>query len=144
VFVDINSAQLQLIKVLLAPFTDRMQIDYLHQKEVSANDQLVANSPERSLIINATGMGKDRPGSPLSDAVIFPERSIVWDLNYRGERLFLQQAQSQKARLNLTIHDGWLCFMHGWTQSLQVSFQQDFSQEQFDRLVDIAGAFRTK
>jgi shikimate dehydrogenase len=144
VFVDINPSQIQSIKDLLAPFSERMQIEFLHQNEVAANDRLVASSSEHSLIINATGMGKDRPGSPLSNAVIFPEQSIAWDLNYRGERLFLQQAQVQKESRRLTIHDGWLCFMHGWTQSLQASLQHNFSKEQFDHLVDVAKTFRSK
>jgi len=73
-----------------------MQIEYLHQNDATANDQLVSDASEHSLIINATGMGKDRPGSPFSNDVVFPEQSIAWDLNYRGERLFLKQAQLQK------------------------------------------------
>ena len=88
-------------------------------------------------------MGKDRPGSPLSHHVVFPEHSIAWDLNYRGERLFLKQAQLQRQTRRLTIHDGWLCFMHGWTQALQESLQQKFSKGMFDRLVAIAEPFRT-
>ena len=143
VFVDINLAQLQSIKDLMAPFSNRVQIEYLHQNDATANDQLVADASEHSLIINATGMGKDRPGSPLSHHVVFPEHSIAWDLNYRGERLFLKQAQLQKQTRRLAIHDGWLCFMHGWTQSLQASLQQKFSKETFDRLVAIAEPFRT-
>ena len=37
-FVDINLAQLQSIKDLLAPFSNRMQIEYLHQNDATAND----------------------------------------------------------------------------------------------------------
>jgi shikimate dehydrogenase len=144
VFVDIDLSQLQSIKDLLAPFSNRTHIEYFHHSDATANDQLVARSSEHSLIINATGMGKDRPGSPLSNNVVFPEHSIAWDLNYRGERDFLKQAQSKKEHRSLTIHDGWLCFMHGWTQSLQASLQDNFSKEQFDHLVEIAGPFRTK
>jgi hypothetical protein len=34
-----------------------MQIEYLHQNDATANDQLVSDASEHSLIINATGMG---------------------------------------------------------------------------------------
>ena len=40
--------------------------------------------PAGSLVINATGLGKDRPGSPLTDHCKFPENGLVWELNYRG------------------------------------------------------------
>ena len=46
-------------------------------------DTLVADLPPASLVVNATGMGKDRPGSPVADAVRFPECGVVWEFNYR-------------------------------------------------------------
>ena len=42
-------------------------------------DTLVANLPPGSLVVNATGLGKDAPGSPLTNAVVFPERALVWE-----------------------------------------------------------------
>ena len=63
------------------------------------NDALMSKLPEGSLVINATGMGKDRPGSPISEAGIFPKNGLVWELNYRGELDFLKQAQSSKRSL---------------------------------------------
>ena len=48
------------------------------------------------MVVNATGLGKDSPGSPISDAATFPNGGIAWDFNYRGELLFLEQALSQK------------------------------------------------
>lgn len=42
---------------------------------------MLAALPPRSLVVNATGMGKDRPGSPIRPAARFPPRSAVWDLN---------------------------------------------------------------
>ena len=52
-----------------------------------------------SLVINATGLGKDAPGSPLTDAVPFPaSAAIAWDLNYRGDLVFLDQAERQAGR----------------------------------------------
>jgi shikimate dehydrogenase len=55
-------------------------------------DALLAGLPAGSLVVNATGMGKDVPGSPLSDRARFPAGALVWDLNYRGDLHFLRQA----------------------------------------------------
>ena len=52
--------------------------------------------PPASLVINATGMGKDLPGSPITDRGLFPMRGIAWELNYRGELQFLHQALAQR------------------------------------------------
>ena len=73
-------------------------------------------------MINATGLGKDAPGSPLTDAARFPERAIVWDLNYRGDLVFLDQARAQEKRRSLQVEDGWTYFLHGWTQVIAEVF----------------------
>jgi shikimate dehydrogenase len=140
--VDINQRHLQSIRSLLEPLRDNMDIQYVCQSKAEDNDQLLARLPMGSLIINATGMGKDRPGSPLTDHASFPANSIIWDLNYRGERQFLKQARAQELEKNLCIHDGWLSFMYGWTQALQLALQQTFSPDQFRQLVEIAEPFR--
>ncbi|MER8523379.1 shikimate dehydrogenase [Mesorhizobium sp. M1076] len=115
-------------------------IDYVLAPEPEANDAVVSSLPPASLIINATGLGKDAPGSPLSDAVRFPEQSIAWDLNYRGDLLFLDQARSQQTLRNLQIQDGWTYFIHGWTQVIAEVFHIDIptAGAEFDRLSDIA------
>ena len=79
-------------------------------------DALVAALPPASLIVNATGLGKDAPGSPLTGAVRFPERSLVWEFNYRGDLVFLDQARGQEKSRGLHIEDGWVYFLHGWTR----------------------------
>ena len=78
------------------------------------NDKVVAMLKPGSLIANATGLGKDRPGSPLTDDVVFPKNAIVWDFNYRGDLIFLDQAKAQKAEKNLRIEmDGFTSFTDG-------------------------------
>jgi len=141
--VDINQERLQSTHDLLEPLRDGVEIEYICQSKAELNDQLLAGRPIGSLIINATGMGKDRPGSPLTDAAYFPLQSVIWELNYRGERLFLKQAKSQEHSRELYIHDGWLRFLYGWTQTLQLVLQKKFTFEQFEQLVKIAEAFRT-
>lgn len=92
-----------------------LQMQFILGADASSNDRLVGSLPPRSLVINATGMGKDLPGSPITDAARFPEQGAAWELNYRGERLFLQQARSQAERRELAVADGWHYFMHGWS-----------------------------
>ncbi len=88
-------------------------------------DDLVAACGPGGLIVNATGMGKDRGGSPISDAVIFPERAIAWDFNYRGALSFLDQARAQRESRSLTVEDGWTYFVHGWTRASARVYDRD-------------------
>jgi shikimate 5-dehydrogenase len=67
-----------------------------------------------SLVANATGLGKDAPGSPISDAAEFPEGGLAWDFNYRGKLLFLEQAWRQPPARRLHVEDGWTYFLIGW------------------------------
>ena len=79
-------------------------------------DRVVGAATPGSLVINATGLGKDRPGSPLTDAVRFPAGGLVWELNYRGSLELLHQARAQQDAAGLTVVDGWRYFIHGWSQ----------------------------
>lgn len=81
-------------------------------------DDLIAAAPPGSLIVNATGMGKDRPGSPITDRATFPPGAVVWELNYRGDLGFLHHAQAQADAAQLEVHDGWRLFCHGWAAAL--------------------------
>ena len=83
------------------------------------------------MVINATGLGKDRPGSPLTAAACFPSNGVVWELNYRGERQFMQQALDQRSRRNLRVEDGWHCFLHGWTGVLSKILQIEINPVTF-------------
>ena len=83
-------------------------------------DDLVEAGSPGSLIVNATGMGKDRPGSPITSGAQFPSRAVVWELNYRGDLQFLDQALRQAQRSQLQVHDGWQLFCHGWAAALSV------------------------
>lgn len=101
------------------------------------NDLVVEALPEGSIVINATGMGKDRPGSPLTDECRFPMNGIVWEFNYRGSLEFMHQAEAQQAERHLQIEDGWTYFIHGWTQVIAEVFHTDITGERLalcDRL----------
>ena len=101
------------------------------------NDRVVEALPEGSIVINATGMGKDRPGSPLTDDCVFPKHGIVWEFNYRGTLEFMHQAEAQQAERDLLIENGWTYFIHGWTQVIAEVFHTDITGERLalcDRL----------
>lgn len=119
-------------------------LDAVHAPSPVDNDKIAASLPTGSVIINATGLGKDAPGSPLTNEVVFPEGAIVWDLNYRGDLLFLEQARAQEASKQLQVEDGWVYFLHGWTQVIGEVFQVTIptSGIVFDRLSGIAAATR--
>jgi shikimate 5-dehydrogenase len=104
------------------------------------NDAVLARLAPGALVINATGLGKDAPGSPLTDAAVFPERAIAWDLNYRGDLVFLDQARAQAAARGLQVEDGWTYFIHGWTQVIAEVFQRAIpaSGPEFDEIAAIA------
>jgi shikimate dehydrogenase len=77
---------------------------------------LLQAAPAGSLVVNATGLGKDRPGSPVAASALFPRHGYVWEFNYRGSLEFLHQATAQRDERALTIVDGWRYFIHGWSQ----------------------------
>jgi shikimate 5-dehydrogenase len=106
------------------------------------NDRLLQTLGPRSLIINASGMGKDRPGSPIQPDTLLPFESSVWELNYRGERAFLGQAEEQAEARQLRVYDGWDYFLHGWTTVIADVFHlvRPVEAESFQRLSSLAAA----
>lgn len=115
-------------------------VEYLLAERPEDNDAVLKMLKPGSLVINATGLGKDAPGSPLTDAAIFPERSVAWDLNYRGDLIFLDQARRQQGAKSLQIEDGWTYFIHGWTQVIAEVFDVVIptAGPSFDRISEIA------
>jgi shikimate 5-dehydrogenase len=112
--------------------------------DIDANDAALASMAPGSLIVNATGLGKDAPGSPISDAAAFPEHGIAWDFNYRGDLRFLDQARRQERQRQLQLEDGWSYFLHGWTRHIAAVFGIDPSvvADRFSQLAGIAGTVR--
>ncbi|NIA14229.1 MAG: shikimate dehydrogenase [Nitrospiraceae bacterium] len=121
-----------------------LTVEYRHCPKAGDNDALMATLKPASLVINATGLGKDAPGSPFTDTAVFPENGIAWDFNYRGDLLFLDQARAQQQARHLQIEDGWVYFIHGWTRVLAEVFHIDVptSGPEFDTLSRIATEIR--
>jgi shikimate 5-dehydrogenase len=119
-----------------------IETEYTVTPEPTDNDAVVAAASSGSVVVNATGLGKDRPGSPLTDDARFPTASIAWDFNYRGDLVFLDQARAQAEAATLSVVDGWLYFVHGWSRVVNEVFHLDLptSGPEFDRLSELAGA----
>lgn len=127
---------------LSAP-SPRTEFDYLGNGDPAVNDELLAALPAGSLVINATGLGKDRPGSPVTDRGRFPERGLVWELNYRGDLHFLHQARAQRTARRLTVEDGWGYFVHGWSAVIDEAFDLGLDDPAVERLSQVAAAVRS-
>jgi shikimate 5-dehydrogenase len=115
-------------------------VDYVLAPTVEDNDAIMRRLPPHSLVINATGLGKDAPGSPISDIAPFPTHGIAWDLNYRGDLVFLDQARAQATQKRLQVEDGWVYFLHGWLQVIAEVFHIEIPSSglAFDALSTIA------
>jgi shikimate dehydrogenase len=116
--------------------------EWICNQDPRRNDALIAGLPEGSVVINATGMGKDRPGSPITADGLFPRHGVAWELNYRGELDFLHQALAQQERRQLIVEDGWLYFLHGWTQAIARVLHIEIDRATFGRLGEIANSVR--
>ncbi|MBI3763235.1 MAG: shikimate dehydrogenase [Chloroflexi bacterium] len=136
--VDRSPERLDRLKRMLDRRHTDVAFDYFCNDDPERNDALMQQAPEGTLVINATGMGKDLPGSPITDRGLFPRNGIAWELNYRGEIYFLRQARSQRESRNVRGEDGWVYFLHGWTQVISQVFHIEISGELFDRLAAIA------
>jgi shikimate dehydrogenase len=127
------------IERIVRKMRPELKAQFIHlTTESITNDEILHKLKPHSLVINATGLGKDLPGSPLTDQAQFPENSIVWELNYRGELDFLKQAQKQQVSQRLQIEDGWIYFIHGWTQVIAEVFHIEITAQQFSEIVQIS------
>jgi shikimate 5-dehydrogenase len=136
--VNRSEARLQSMRAIHATLNPALDIDYIENVDPRVNDELVRSLPPGSLVINATGMGKDTPGSPITDAAMFPAGGLVWELNYRGELPFLRQALIQSARRGLQVHDGWRYFIHGWAAVIEEVFDMKIGEERLARIATLS------
>jgi shikimate dehydrogenase len=142
-FIVVNRSPERLLamKNMVEQMDTDIAFEYIHNADPRVNDRIMERLPEGSLVINATGMGKDTPGSPITDAGRFPMYGIAWEINYRGELDFWHQAMAQKEARHLRVEDGWLYFLHGWTQVIAEVLHISIA-EHFDRLAEIAEELR--
>jgi shikimate 5-dehydrogenase len=136
--------RLESMKLIHEKLNPGIVMEYHHCPKPEDNDGIVNGLPDGSVVANATGLGKDAPGSPLTDAAKFPQDGYAWEFNYRGDLLFLDQARAQEQSRGLTVEDGWVYFVHGWTRVMAEVFHIDIptSGPGFDQLSTIAANAR--
>lgn len=117
---DVDEKRIRHIEEVHGRVGHDADVGYVLVQDTSDTDELVSRLPSHSIVVNGTGMGKDRPGSPVSDAAVFPAYGYAWDYNYRGEFIFLKLAR--RSQPTVTAVDGWVYFILGWTQVIAEVF----------------------
>jgi shikimate dehydrogenase len=140
--VDVNRDRLEHAHHIARQLGTGIQFDTLLNADPLRNDALMSELPPYSLVINASGLGKDRPGSPITDAGVFPKYGIAWELNYRGALDFLHQARRQAESRHLMVADGWRYFLHGWAVAVSLVFGFELTPQLFEQFADTAGKHR--
>ena len=135
-FIVVNRSRPRLDRMeeMVVTLDTDMEMEYIRSQDPSFNDEIMANLPEGSIVINATGMGKDIPGSPVSDQGLFSKNGNAWEFDYRGQLDFMYQALRQADSRNVFVEDGWVDFLHGWTQVIAQVLHIDIDDELFARL----------
>ena len=143
-FIMVNRSRPRLVKFqeMIESLKTDISFEYILNNDPERNDEIMASLPDGSVVINATGMGKDRPGSPVTDKGLFPYDGVAWEINYRGELDFWHQAKAQEDSRSVTVEDGWLYFLHGWTQHIAEVLHVDMDQDTFNQLAELASGLR--
>jgi shikimate 5-dehydrogenase len=143
ILVNRSQPRLDSVIEMVARVGTDILVETICSQDPRANNALMAGLPECSLVINATGMGKDTPGSPVTDGGLFPRRGVAWEFNYRGELDFLHQALAQREAREITVEDGWLYFIHGWTQVIAQVLHVEIDATTLNRLIQAAETVRS-
>jgi shikimate dehydrogenase len=115
------------------------RLSFIRVREPADSDALVARLLSPALVINATGLGKDAAaGSPVTGAARFGPAALAWDLNYRGDLVFLRQAAAAGAR----TMDGWEYFVAGWAGGLTAIANTPFTSDVLTRFARAAAPRR--
>jgi shikimate 5-dehydrogenase len=143
-FVNRSQGRLDHAKEMVGGLQTDIKIEYICNSDPLVNDKIMEMFPPCSIIINATGMGKDTPGSPITWEGKFPTNSIAWEFNYRGELDFLHQSLAQVESRKVKVEDGWIYFVHGWTQVVAQVLHFDLTPALFEQLNRAASSVRGK
>jgi shikimate dehydrogenase len=143
-FVNRSQGRLDHAREMVSGLKTDIEIEYIQNADPAINDRIMEKFPPYSIIINATGMGKDTPGSPVTWEGKFPLNSISWEFNYRGELDFMHQSLAQVESRHVKVEDGWLYFVHGWTQVVAQVLHFDLTPSLFDKLNEAASTVRGK
>lgn len=143
-FVNRSQGRLDHAAEMVGGLKTDIEIEYICNSGALINDKIMEKFSPYSIIINATGMGKDTPGSPITWEGKFPMNSVSWEFNYRGELDFLHQSLAQAESRKIKVEDGWLYFIHGWTQVVAQVLHFDLTPALLDQLNRVASTVRGK
>jgi shikimate 5-dehydrogenase len=143
VATDIDRRRLDNLRALLGQIAPDVPVELRLSEDRAVTGAELAEAAPGSLIVNATGLGKDRPGAPIALPAQWPPDAVVWDLNYRGQLLFLRDAEAQKSARGLRVHDGWALFLHGWTEALGELIGRAITPGELARMGRAAERYRT-
>ena len=144
VVVNRSQPRLSKLQVMVENLDTNISFEYILNEDPRRNDQIMTTLPDGSIVINSTGMGKDRPGSPVTDEGLFPCNGVAWEINYRGELDFWHQAMAQKESRGVTVEDGWLYFLHGWTQHIAQVLHIEMDKKTFEHLAELVEELRPR
>lgn len=122
---DVSKGRLTALRLLLRKGNVPTHVDTV--QVLGPVDTLMSQLPPGSVVVNATGLGKDRPGSPITSDACFPKRGVAWEVNYRGNLEFLATAHHRRAADDIEVVDGWRYFVHGWSKVIATVFQVDLT-----------------
>ncbi len=82
-FVMVNRSEKRLTRLrrMVEDLQTDIEFEYVCNVDPERNDVTMAGLPAGSVVINSTGMGKDLPGSPVTDAGLFPRDGGAWKIN---------------------------------------------------------------
>lgn len=132
--IDRNGEALRRLQNLLPRLGRDLKVELVCNGDARVNDRMLLDLPAHSLVVNASGMGKDLPGSPLTGAALFPPQGAAWELNYRGALDFLGQARSQQPTRHLIVEDGWHYFFINWARIVGLVFDVPLDEAKLDLL----------
>lgn len=141
IMTDVSSDRLEVVRNILEKY-DKENILRLCFINSNGADDIIENLRQGSVIVNATGLGKDREGSPFSIKASIPSDCYLWEFNYRGKLDFLRIAEAQAKEKNLKLIDGWVYFVHGWSQVMSRVFHEKNISAYFNEFLHVANTKR--
>jgi shikimate dehydrogenase len=142
IIVNRSQPRLTAIQEMVESLETDISFEYILNSDPRKNGDIMARCPAGTVVINATGLGKDLPGSPVTDEGLFPHKGVAWEINYRGDLDFWHQAKAQEESRELVVEDGWLYFVHGWTQHVAEVLHVDMDNQTFEKLAALAEELR--
>lgn len=128
IITEVSTTRIEQVNKILKKYVNSGRAKIIKAQE-GENELLLKSLAPGSLVANATGMGKDLPGNPISETAIFPEQGIIWEFNYRGDLQFLDMAKRQQAHRQLIVEDGWDYFVFGWTHVMSRVFSFEVTED---------------